>query len=95
MSEKVQDFRGLSALLLGNQAERPGKHRQRTTGFSLATLIPHCLYGPGKYPIKPAVEMERKWQMQVRQKQHRAEPVLALSSAFVIRDPRRKVVAEA
>ena len=25
MSEKVQDFRGLSALLLGNQAERPGK----------------------------------------------------------------------
>ena len=24
MSEKVQDFRGLSALLRGNQAERPG-----------------------------------------------------------------------
>ena len=87
MSEKVQDFRGLSALLLGNQAERPGKHLQRTSAFSMATLVPHCLYGPGKYPIKPAVAMERKGQKHVRQKQHRAEPVLALSSAFVTRIP--------
>ena len=87
MSEKVQNFRGLSARLLGNQAERPGKHLQRTSAFALATLIPHCLYGPGKYPIKPAVAMERKGQREVRQKQHVAEPVLALSSAFVIRDP--------
>ena len=87
MSEKVQDFRGLSALLLGNQAERPGKHLQRTSAFSLATLIPHCLYGPGKYPITPALAMERKGQRRVRQKQHRAEPVFALSSAFVTRDP--------
>ena len=86
MKEKVQDFRGLSALLLGNQAERPGKHLQRTSAFSLATLIPHCLYGPGKYPIKPAVAMERKGQRQVRQKQHVAEPVLALSSAVVNRE---------
>ena len=58
MNEKVQDFRGLSALLLGNQAERPGKQLQLTSAFSLGTLIPHCLYGPGKYPIKTAVAME-------------------------------------
>ena len=87
MSEKVQDFRGLSALLIGNQAERPGKHLQRTSAFSLGTLLPHCLYGPGKYAITPAVAMERKGQKQVRQKQHRAEPVLALSSAVVNRYP--------
>ena len=87
MNEKVQDFRGLSSLLLGIKAERPGKHLQLTSHFSLGTLIPHCLYGPGKYPIKPAVAMERKGQRRVRQKQHRAEPVLALSSAFVTRDP--------
>ena len=58
MSEKVQDFRGLSALLLGNQAERPGKYLQVTSAFSLGTLIPHCLYGPEKNPNKPAVAME-------------------------------------
>ena len=58
MSEKVQDFQVLSALLLGNQAERPGKHLQRTSAFSLATLIPHCLYGIGTYPITPAEAME-------------------------------------
>ena len=95
MIEKVQVFLGLSALLLGNQAERPGKHRQRTSAFSLATLIPHCLYGPGTYPITPAVAMERKGQMRVRQKQHRGEPVFAQSTAFVTRDPLGKVVAEA
>ena len=87
MNERVQDFRGLSTLLIGNQAERPGKHLQRTSGFSLRTLIPHCLYGLGKYPITPAVAMERKGQRRVHQKQHIAEPVLALSSAFVNRDP--------
>ena len=41
MNEKVQDFRGLSALLIGNKAERPGKHLQRTAAFSQGTLIPH------------------------------------------------------
>ena len=50
MSEKVQDFRGLSALLLGNQAERPGKHLQRTAAFSLLTPFPHWVYGPGEDP---------------------------------------------
>ena len=43
MNEKVQDFRGLSALLLGNQAERPGKHLQRTAAFALGTPIAHWL----------------------------------------------------
>ena len=62
MNEKVEDFRGLSALLLGNQAEGPGKHLQRTSAFSRGTLIAHWLYGPGKYPIKPAVALERKGQ---------------------------------
>ena len=41
MYEKVQDFRGLSALLIGNTAERPGKHLQQTAAFSLGTPIPH------------------------------------------------------
>ena len=41
MNEKGQDFRGLSTLLIGNQAERPGKHLQRTAAFSLGTTIPH------------------------------------------------------
>ena len=40
MNEKVQDFRGLSALLSGNKAERPGKHLQLTAAFSLGTPIP-------------------------------------------------------
>ena len=33
MNEKVQDFRGLSALLIVNKAERPGKLLQRTAAF--------------------------------------------------------------
>ena len=52
MNEKVQDFRGLSALLIGNKAERPGKHLQRTAAFSLGILIPHWVYRPGKYPAR-------------------------------------------
>ena len=43
MNEKVQEFRGLSALLIGKKAERPGKHLQRTAAFSLGTPIPHWL----------------------------------------------------
>ena len=50
MNEKVQDFRGRSALLLGNKAEQPGKHLQRTAAFSLETPIPHSLLGPGEDP---------------------------------------------
>ena len=50
MNEKVQDFRGLSTLLLGNQAESPGKHLQLTSAFSKGTLIPPWVYGPGKDP---------------------------------------------
>ena len=75
MSEKGQDFRGLSTLLLGNHAERPGKHLQPTSVFSLGILIPHWLYGPAKYPIKPAVAKERKGPKHVRQKQHRTGTV--------------------
>ena len=41
MKEKGEDFRALSALLIGNNAERPGKHLQRTAAFSLWTPIPH------------------------------------------------------
>ena len=47
---KSLDFRGLSALLIGNKAERPGKHLQRTAAFSLGTPIPHCVAGPGEDP---------------------------------------------
>ena len=50
MNEKVQDFRGLSALLIGNKAERPGKHIQRTAAISLGTQIPHWVKGPGEDP---------------------------------------------
>ena len=50
MNEILPDFRGLSALLIGNKAERPGKHLQRTAAFSLGTPIPHWLYEPGEDP---------------------------------------------
>ena len=50
MKEKVQDFRGLSVLLIGNKAESPGKHLQRTAAFSLGTPIPHWVNRPGKDP---------------------------------------------
>ena len=50
MNEKVQDFRGLSILLIGNKGEHPGKHLQRTAGFSRRTPIPHWMYGPWKVP---------------------------------------------
>ena len=43
MNENLQDFRGLSALLIGNKAEHPGKYLQRTAAFSLGTAIPHWL----------------------------------------------------
>ena len=41
MNENLPDFRGLSDLHIGNKAERPGKHLQRTAAFSLGTTIPH------------------------------------------------------
>ena len=41
MIEKVQDYQELSALLIGNKAEHPGKHLQRTAAFALGTPIPH------------------------------------------------------
>ena len=50
MNEKVQDFRGLRTLLIDNKSERPGKHLQLTSAFSLGTPIPHWKFGPGKDP---------------------------------------------
>ena len=41
MNENLPYFGGLSALLIGNKAERPGKHLQRTAAFSLGTPFPH------------------------------------------------------
>ena len=41
MNEKVQDFGGLSALLIGNKADLPGKHLWRTAAFSMETPNPH------------------------------------------------------
>ena len=43
MNEKIQDVRGLSTLLIGNKAERQGKHLQRTAAFSFGTQISHCV----------------------------------------------------
>ena len=50
MNENVKDIRGISALLIGNKAEHPGKHLQLTSALSLGTLIPHWVYGPWKIP---------------------------------------------
>jgi len=50
MDVKVQNFQGLRALLIAKKAEYPGKHLQRTSDFSLGTLIPQRVYGPGKDP---------------------------------------------
>ena len=41
MNANLPDFRGHSALLIGNKAERPGKHHQGTAAFSMGTPIPH------------------------------------------------------
>ena len=48
MNENVLNFRGLSTLLIGKKAELPGKHLHLSSEFSLGTLIPHWVYGPGK-----------------------------------------------
>ena len=41
MNEKVQDFRGISALLIGNKAEHTVKHLEQIAAFSLGTPNPH------------------------------------------------------
>ena len=54
MNEKVQDFGGLSALLIGNKAERPGKHLQRTAAFSLEPRFHIGCRGLGRIqPLEP------------------------------------------
>ena len=50
INEKVQEFRGLSTLLIGIKEERPGKHLQLTSAFSIGTQIPHWVNVPWKYP---------------------------------------------
>ena len=49
MNEKSR-FQGRSALLLGNKPDHPSKYLQVTSAFSMGTLIPHWVYGPGKDP---------------------------------------------
>ena len=68
MNEKVQDFRGFSGFLIGNKAEHPGKHLQLASAFSLGTLIPHRVYGPGK---DPALRTEKQSVMIKPLKLHR------------------------
>ena len=41
MNEKGQNLRRLSALLIGNKAERPDEDLQLTAAFSMGTPIPH------------------------------------------------------
>ena len=48
MNVKFQDFRGLSARLIGKKPERPGKYLQLTSAFSLGNLIHDWVYGPAK-----------------------------------------------
>ena len=61
MNENLQDFRGLCAHLIGNKAERPGKHLQQTAAFSLGTLIPHCCRGLGRtQPLEPETKCEEE-----------------------------------
>ena len=54
MNEKVQDIQGLSALLIGNKAERPGKHLQRTAAFLLGPQFHIGCMGVGSIqPLEP------------------------------------------
>ena len=57
MNENLPDFRGLSALLIGNKAEHPGKHLQRTADFSLAT--PDSTLGVGAW-ADPALKTKKQ-----------------------------------
>ena len=60
MNEKFQDFWGFSALLLGNKAERKGKHLQRTSAFSLWTPNPHWWIGQGRKLIRTEKQSVRR-----------------------------------
>ena len=48
MNEKVQDIRGLSALLIGNKSEHPGKKPPVNISLFTGTLIPHWFMGLGR-----------------------------------------------
>ena len=61
MNEKVQDFRGLGTLLIGNKAERPAKYIHRTAAFSLETSITHGVEAwDGSSPENPETKCEEK-----------------------------------
>ena len=61
MHEKVQDFRGLSALLIGNKATRPGKQLQRTSAFSQGPRFHIVCMGLGSFqPLEPRNKCEGK-----------------------------------
>ena len=61
MNEKVQDFRAISALLIGDTAERPGKHLQGRAAFSLGTRFHIGGRGVGRIqPLEPRPGCEGK-----------------------------------
>ena len=54
MNEKDHDIRGLTALLIGNNAERPGIHLQRTAAFHWGTRFHIGCRGLGRIqPLEP------------------------------------------
>ena len=61
MNEKVQDFRELIALLIGNNVERPGKHLQRTEPFHWGSPFHIGCRGLGRIqPLEPKSKCEGK-----------------------------------
>ena len=63
----VQDFRGLSALLICNKAEHPRKHLELTSAFHWGTDYT-LVNGPGKFP---ALRTEKQSVMIKHLKSHR------------------------
>ena len=60
MNENVQDFGGLSALLIVNKAERPGKLLQRTAAFNWGPRFNIGCMGLGKiHPLEPKQKVSR------------------------------------
>ena len=57
MNFNLQDIRGLRALLIGNKAERPGNHLQRTAAFS---WDPDSTLGVGAWGGSSAKNQETK-----------------------------------
>ena len=61
MNEKVQDFRGLSDLLIGNKAERPGKQPSEQQPFNWGPRLNIGCRGLGRIqPLEPKTKCEGK-----------------------------------